>query len=213
MPSTLAAPGAPRPVDGLARLGDQLIFHLKALALDVPRAIRRYRKRDRPAARRGQLRLRRAGGHRRHHRRDGRLSLFTGTVVGLQGYAALDQIGTSTLTGFISAYFNTREIAPLVAGLALSATVGSGFTAQLGAMRISEEIDALEVMADPQHALPGDLPDRRRPRRGHPALRHRAADLLPRLPARSPSTSTASPPAPTTTTSACSCHRGRNRPK
>ena len=42
------------------------------------------------------------------------LSLFTGSVVGLQGYAALDQLGTSALTGFISAYFNTREIAPLV---------------------------------------------------------------------------------------------------
>src|SRR5690606_4368582 len=72
-----------------------------------------------------------------------------GTVVGLQGYAALDQIGTSAFTGFISAYFNTREIAPLVAGLALSATVGAGFTAQLGSMRISEEVDALEAMAVP----------------------------------------------------------------
>ena len=77
------------------------------------------------------------------------LSLFTGTEVGLQGYTALNQLGTGAFTGFISAYFNTREIAPLVAGLALSATVGCGFTAQLGAMRISEEIDALEVMAVP----------------------------------------------------------------
>jgi phospholipid/cholesterol/gamma-HCH transport system permease protein len=77
------------------------------------------------------------------------MSLFTGTVVGMQGYDALDQIGTATLNGFISAYFNTREIAPLVAALALSSTVGSGFTAQLGAMRISEEVDALDVMAVP----------------------------------------------------------------
>ena len=77
------------------------------------------------------------------------LSFFTGTEVGLQGYAALDQLGTSAFTGFLSAYFNTREIAPLVAGLALSATVGCGFTAQLGAMRINEEIDALEVMGVP----------------------------------------------------------------
>jgi len=77
------------------------------------------------------------------------LSFFTGTEVGLQGYAALNQLGTGAFTGFVSAYFNTREIAPLVAGLALSATVGCGFTAQLGAMRISEEIDALEVMAIP----------------------------------------------------------------
>jgi phospholipid/cholesterol/gamma-HCH transport system permease protein len=77
------------------------------------------------------------------------LSGATGVVVGLQGYAALEQLGSSVLTGFLSAYVNTREIAPVVAGLALSATVGAGFTAQLGAMRISEEIDALEVMAVP----------------------------------------------------------------
>jgi phospholipid/cholesterol/gamma-HCH transport system permease protein len=77
------------------------------------------------------------------------MCLFVGTVVGMQGYAALDQIGTATLNGFISAYFNTREIAPLVAALALSATVGAGFTAQLGSMRISEEIDALRVIGVP----------------------------------------------------------------
>ena len=75
------------------------------------------------------------------------MSFFTGIEVGLQGYEGLEQIGASALTGFISAYFNIREISPLVAGVALSATVGCGFTAQLGAMRISEEIDALEVMA------------------------------------------------------------------
>jgi phospholipid/cholesterol/gamma-HCH transport system permease protein len=77
------------------------------------------------------------------------MSGFTGVVVGLQGANALDQLGAQALTGFLAAYANTREVAPLVAGLALSATVGCGFTAQLGAMRISEEIDALETMAIP----------------------------------------------------------------
>ncbi|MBV9099336.1 MAG: ABC transporter permease [Frankiaceae bacterium] len=77
------------------------------------------------------------------------ICFFTGTEVGLEGYQALNQVGTAPFTGFISAYFNTREIAPLVAGLGLTATVGAGFTAQLGAMRISEEIDALEVMGIP----------------------------------------------------------------
>ena len=77
------------------------------------------------------------------------MCFFTGTEVGLQGYAALNQLGTAAFSGFVSAYFNTREIAPLVAGIALAATVGCGFTAQLGAMRISEEVDALEVMAIP----------------------------------------------------------------
>ncbi|GAA4234068.1 ABC transporter permease [Actinomadura meridiana] len=79
----------------------------------------------------------------------GFMTFFTGSQVGLQGYESLDQIGTAAFTGFVASYFNTREIAPLVSALALSATVGCGFTAQLGAMRISDEIDALEVMAVP----------------------------------------------------------------
>ena len=77
------------------------------------------------------------------------MSFFAGTEVGLQGYASLSQIGVAKFTAFISAYFNTREVAPLVSGIALAATVGCGYTARLGAMRISEEIDALEVMAIP----------------------------------------------------------------
>lgn len=77
------------------------------------------------------------------------LALFVGSLVGLQGFRALDALGVEALTGFITAYFNTRSIAPLVAASALTATLGAGFTAQLGAMRISEEIDALEVMAVP----------------------------------------------------------------
>ena len=77
------------------------------------------------------------------------LSFFAGTEVGLQGYASLSQIGVSKFTAFISAYFNTREVAPLVSAIALAATVGCGYTARLGAMRISEEIDALEVMGVP----------------------------------------------------------------
>jgi phospholipid/cholesterol/gamma-HCH transport system permease protein len=74
------------------------------------------------------------------------ISFFTGTEVGLEGFTGLSQIGAQALTGVISSLANTREITPLVAGVALAAQVGAGFTAQLGAMRISEEIDALEVM-------------------------------------------------------------------
>jgi phospholipid/cholesterol/gamma-HCH transport system permease protein len=77
------------------------------------------------------------------------LTSFTGSVVGLQVYSGLNQLGAAAFTAFISAYFNTREISPLVAATGLTVTVGAGFTAQLGAMRISEEIDALEVMAVP----------------------------------------------------------------
>ena len=49
--------------------------------------------------------------------------------------------------GFISAYVNVRIVSPAVAGIGLAATIGAGATAQLGAMRIADEIDALEVMA------------------------------------------------------------------
>ena len=74
------------------------------------------------------------------------IAFFTGTEVGLEGFTGLSQIGAQAFTGVISSLANTREITPLVAGVALAAQVGAGFTAQLGAMRISEEIDALEVM-------------------------------------------------------------------
>jgi phospholipid/cholesterol/gamma-HCH transport system permease protein len=75
------------------------------------------------------------------------LTGFASIELGLQGYSQLSDIGVEALTGFISAYINTRLAAPALAGIALTATVGAGFTAQLGAMRVSEEIDALEVMA------------------------------------------------------------------
>ena len=74
------------------------------------------------------------------------ISFFTGTEVGLEGFNGLQQIGAEAFTGVITSLANTREITPLVAGVALAAQVGAGFTAQLGAMRISDEIDALEVM-------------------------------------------------------------------
>jgi len=137
------APGA-----ALDTLGGQMSFYLRAIAW-TPRTLRRYKKevlRLLAEVTFGTGALAVIGGTVGVI---AFLSFFTGTEVGLQGYAALNQIGTGAFTGFISAYFNTREIAPLVAGLALSATVGCGFTAQLGAMRISEEIDALEVMAVP----------------------------------------------------------------
>ena len=75
------------------------------------------------------------------------MSFFTGTQVGLEGFKGLQLIGAEAFTGFISAFANTREITPLIAGVTLAAQVGCGFTAELGAMRVNEEIDALEVMA------------------------------------------------------------------
>jgi phospholipid/cholesterol/gamma-HCH transport system permease protein len=128
--------------------GDQLLFYVKALSW-TPRAISRYKREI------GNTLAEVAFGV-------GGLSLIAGTVgviafmaffagteVGIQGYASLSQIGVAKFTAFISAYFNTREVAPLVSSIALAATVGCGYTARLGAMRISEEIDALEVMGVP----------------------------------------------------------------
>ena len=139
---------AQKPLKSLDTLGEQLKFYVTAVAW-MPRAVKRYKKeimRLLAEVTLGSGALAVIGGTVGVITM---LAFFTGTEVGLQGYAALNQIGTSAFTGFVSAYFNTREIAPLVTGIALAATVGCGFTAQLGAMRISEEIDALEVMAIP----------------------------------------------------------------
>jgi len=137
-----------KPLRTLDQLGEELGFYLKALAW-APRTVRRYKKeilRILAEVTLGSGALAVIGGT------VGvivAMTFFTGTEVGMQGYASLDQLGTANFAGFVSAYFNTREIAPLVTGIALAATVGCGFTAQLGAMRISEEVDALEVMAIP----------------------------------------------------------------
>ncbi|CAM3612856.1 ABC transporter permease [Nocardioides marinus] len=75
------------------------------------------------------------------------LSISAGTSLGIEGFNGLEIVSLSPLTGFVSASANTRELAPLIAALALAAQVGCRFTAQLGSMRIHEEVDALEVMA------------------------------------------------------------------
>src|SRR3546814_3735975 len=124
-----------RPAKMLDTLGEQLSFYLKALAW-TPRTLARYKKeilRILAEVTLGSGSLAVIGGT------VGvilAMCFFTGTEVGLQGYAALNQIGTAAFSGFLSAYFNTRESAPLVAGLALSATVGRGFTAPPRAMRL-----------------------------------------------------------------------------
>ena len=136
------------PQSSLEGYGDQLLFYVKAVAY-TPLAVGRYRREI------VKILAEVAFGV-------GALSLIAGTVgviaflaffagteVGIQGYASLSQIGVAKFTAFISAYFNTREVAPLVSAIALAATVGCGYTARLGAMRISEEVDALEVMAVP----------------------------------------------------------------
>ena len=76
----------------------------------------------------------------------GFLTITTGALVAVQGYNQLASVGFEALTGFASAFFNVRLIVPGTTSVALSATIGAGATAQIGAMRINEEIDALEVI-------------------------------------------------------------------
>ena len=132
----------------LEQKGDQLLFYVKALAW-APRAVRRYPREIVNTLAEVTFG---AGGLTLIAGTVGViafLAFFAGTEVGIQGYASLSQLGVAKFSAFISAYFNTREVAPLVSSIALAATVGCGYTARLGAMRISEEIDALDVMGIP----------------------------------------------------------------
>ncbi|WP_141013492.1 MlaE family ABC transporter permease [Nocardioides sambongensis] len=132
----------------LEEYGDQLFFYVKAL-IWVPRTIKRYPREIMNTLAEVAFG---AGGLSMIAGSVGVIAFmafFAGTEVGIQGYASLSQIGVAKFSAFISAYFNTREVAPLVSAIALAATVGCGYTARLGAMRISEEIDALEVMGIP----------------------------------------------------------------
>lgn len=79
----------------------------------------------------------------------GFLTLAAGGTIAVQGYSSLGNIGIEALTGFLAAFINVRISAPVVAGIGLAATFGAGVTAQLGAMRINEEVDALETMGIP----------------------------------------------------------------
>ncbi len=70
-----------------------------------------------------------------------------GAVVAIEGYNALNLLGLGPATGLLTALATVRELAPMMAALAFAIQAGCRFTAQLGAMRISEEIDALESVA------------------------------------------------------------------
>jgi phospholipid/cholesterol/gamma-HCH transport system permease protein len=136
------------PGRGLDQLGDQLSFYGQAYGWTV-KTVRRYKKEV----------LRQLGGITFG---TGALALVggsalvvavinasTGGEVVVQGYTETSRLGIEVITGFFSAFINTRIAVPLIASVALVASVGAGITAELGAQRISEEIDALEVMAVP----------------------------------------------------------------
>ena len=135
-----------RPGSVLSGIGDHVLFYGRALA-GVPFAAAHYRKevvRLIAEISMGAGTLAMIGGTVVIV---GFLTLATGGVLAIQGYSSLGNIGIEALTGFLAAFINVRISAPIVAGIGLAATFGAGVTAQLGAMRINEEVDALEAMA------------------------------------------------------------------
>lgn len=75
------------------------------------------------------------------------MGVVAGAMIGIVGFSALDTLGVGPLAGAMSALANPRELAPLVAAVGFAAQAGCRMTAEIGAMRISEEIDALEAHA------------------------------------------------------------------
>jgi phospholipid/cholesterol/gamma-HCH transport system permease protein len=135
-----------RPIITLGRIGDQTIFCGKAIA-GVPYAVRYYTRdivRLTAQISMGAGTLAMIGGTLVIIEF---LTLATGGTLAVQGYSSLGNIGIEALTGFLAAFINVRITAPVVAGVGLAATFGAGVTAQLGAMRSNQEIDALEAMA------------------------------------------------------------------
>ena len=134
-----------RPIRVFGRIGDHTLFYARSIA-GVPVAVVRYRTeivRLIAEISMGAGTLAMIGGTVAIV---GFLTLAAGGTLAVQGYSSLGNIGIEALTGFLAAFINVRISAPVVAGIGLAATFGAGVTAQLGAMRINEEIDALESM-------------------------------------------------------------------
>ncbi|MDF0530308.1 ABC transporter permease [Tsukamurella sp. 8F] len=74
------------------------------------------------------------------------LGIAVGGTVAVQGYQILNMLGMGPLTAVVAAFANTREFAPILAGVGFAAQAGCRMTAEIGAMRINEEIDALESL-------------------------------------------------------------------
>jgi len=72
--------------------------------------------------------------------------IFTGMVLGLQGYYTLVQFGSEGMLGSAVALTLIRELGPVLTAIMVAARAGSAMAAEIGVMRISEQIDALETM-------------------------------------------------------------------
>jgi len=68
-------------------------------------------------------------------------------VLGLQGYEVLERYGSSEALGMLVALSLTRELGPVVAGLLFASRAGSAITAEIGLMKATEQLSAMEMMA------------------------------------------------------------------
>jgi phospholipid/cholesterol/gamma-HCH transport system permease protein len=75
------------------------------------------------------------------------VAVFTGMIMGLNAGLGLKDFGAEGQIGIILTITLTREMSPFMTALILSASVGSAIAAEIGTMKVSEEIDALEVMS------------------------------------------------------------------
>jgi phospholipid/cholesterol/gamma-HCH transport system permease protein len=74
------------------------------------------------------------------------LGIAIGAGIGIQSFATLNMLGLGPVTGVVSAFANTRELAPIAAAIGFASQAGCRMTAEIGSMRISEEIDAIESL-------------------------------------------------------------------
>jgi phospholipid/cholesterol/gamma-HCH transport system permease protein len=74
------------------------------------------------------------------------LGIALGAMVAIEAFATLNIMGLGALTGIVGSIATVREMGPLVAGIAFAAICGCRMTAEIGSMRIAEEIDATEAM-------------------------------------------------------------------
>jgi phospholipid/cholesterol/gamma-HCH transport system permease protein len=74
------------------------------------------------------------------------VSFLAGATCGLEGSAISRAIGTGIAAPIFSAFCTTREVVPFIFGFIVAAKIGGGIVAELGAMRVNEEVDAIEAM-------------------------------------------------------------------
>jgi phospholipid/cholesterol/gamma-HCH transport system permease protein len=73
--------------------------------------------------------------------------LFVGMVLGLQGYDTLVRYGSAEALGVLVSLSLVRELGPVVAGLLFASRAGSAITAEIGLMKATEQLSAMEMMA------------------------------------------------------------------